>query len=478
MQRTTIIAALALVLAAVASGGVWAATTHSSTLTPGANESVSSVWVELQNETETTIEVYVGGKYDEQLKDTDTADELDNATYSGNWSVDGSGESAVARVTPPTPPSSEVFVDDDWPTTTTKNVWTGDSAGRVTSADDAASRSISSTSNVTLAVAAQIDGGSGYDMLATTGNPELQIRYNRDGGAIEAGINPGSNFQKVSWTPPSDFSVDEYHHYATSYNANTGELVLYVDGERKASKTVTTGMTFDGNVYYGLNGYASSQYYRPVEDGYLDAGRWYSQTLNSSEIGLLARTSGATYTAPAKTATNATEMTASIPSVTGAEVTMKAQGYTDSGSWVTVSEETASSATTVSTDVSGLDYTKWRWKVTASPTGSSPSAEIGYTGVTNITYVAPTMVANTTATPADSPSVTSVDIPSAYADADSYTVEVTGQQPSSVGYSTTQTGGAVAADGGAQQSDGVSLTLIGTVLGLVIAGVILHGRRP
>ncbi|UPV73177.1 LamG domain-containing protein [Halorussus limi] len=476
MRKPTIIAALAVVLAVVVGGGAWAASTHSSTLTPGANESVSSVWVELQNQTETTIEVYVGGSYQEQLKDTDTANELNNATYSGNWTIDGSGESAVARVTPPVPPSSEVFVDDDWPTKTTKHVWTGDSAGRVTSASDATSRSISSTSNATVAVAARIDGGSGYDMLAANGNPVIQIRYNRGSGAIEAGVNPGSNMQIVSWTPPSDYDLSAYHHYAATYNTNTGELILYVDGEKKASKTVTTGMTFDGTLYFGNNGYGST--YRPLEDGYLDAGRWYGQTLNSSEISLLAQTSGATYTASAKDAGNATEMSASIPSVTGAEVTLEAQGYTDSGTWVTVDSQTVSSAATVSTDVSGLDYSRWRWKVTVSPAGSSPSAEIGYTGVYNVSYVPPTLVANKTVTPQESPSVASVDIPSAYADATEYTVEVTGQASSSVGYSTTSTGGAVAAESGATQPDGVSLTLVGTVLGLVVAGVVLHGRRP
>lgn|GEM_PF-4849958 len=465
MQRTTIIAALALVLAAVAGGGVWAATTHSSTLTPGANESVSSVWVELQNETETQIEVYTGGKYDERLKDTDTASEFENTSTTGGWAVEGSGSSAILRVD-----SWSNFVDgfEDG----SLSEWGGDGSGFSTASSGA------------------IDG---QYSLKFSGASTWQFKH----------INVSAKqHDSASMTFVSDGSGKEGVHLAMSNSGTRGPNLL-IDGgtvyaQKSASNNIDTGISISQGTVYRIHiktvNYSAETYDIRVETASGDLVGTYQdapfrdsitetnqiQTIGQDPFRVDSITTGstsATYTAPTKTATNASSMSVSVPTVSSASVTVEAQGRSDGGSWVTIDSQTVSSSTTVSTDVSQLDYTEWRWVVTASPSSSSAVAEVGYSGVTNATYVPPTLVANTTTTPVDSPSVESVDIPSAYADADSYTVEVTGQQPSSVGYSTTQTGGAVAADSGAQQSDGISLALIGTVLGLVIAGVILHGRR-
>lgn len=468
-------AVLLILLIAGITGGVWAAETHSSTLTPGANESVSSVWVELENKTETTLEVYVGGAYDERLKDTDTATELNNATYSGNWTIDGDGESAVARMTPSAPPSSEVIVDDDWPTTTTKHVWAGDSAGKISSASDGVNRNIPSSGVVTVSTAAKITDGSSKQTLFVSENRRIRAQYDPSSGELLMAYYNNGGWTHYSTSTSIDAS--SWHAYTVTYDQSSGEMVAYVDGTEVMRKTADTGMTVGNAVYYGYNGAASSSdFYNPVQ-GYMDSGRVYTRVVSQSELAAIAHTQTAAYTAPAKTATNASQMSVSVPSVSDASVTVEAQGRSDGGSWVTIDSQSVSSSTTVSTDVSQLDYTEWRWTVTASQTGSSPSAEIGYTGVWNVSYVPATLVANKTVTPIESPSVTSVDIPGAYADEDSYTVEVTGQAPSSVGYSTTQSGGAVAGGNGATQPGGLSLTTFGLVGGLILSAVVFHSRR-
>ncbi|HSH01323.1 MAG TPA: LamG-like jellyroll fold domain-containing protein [Anaerolineae bacterium] len=103
---------------------------------------------------------------------------------------------------------------------------------------------------------------------------------------LHIGFRGSNTFTCAFWGNDIDtiaYTDTDWHHWACTYNIDTGERVIYRDGVAVANDIATTPFQGSGDIYIGST-FNSGRFF----NGYIDDLRIYSQALTSGEINDLA----------------------------------------------------------------------------------------------------------------------------------------------------------------------------------------------
>jgi hypothetical protein len=91
----------------------------------------------------------------------------------------------------------------------------------------------------------------------------------------------------VRFTAPASFDIQQWHHYAGTYDIATKDLKIFVDGKEAATTNLTTAYTIAGDsagkLYVGWDDGQAGRYF----NGSIDEVRLYDRALSAAEIGQL-----------------------------------------------------------------------------------------------------------------------------------------------------------------------------------------------
>lgn len=110
--------------------------------------------------------------------------------------------------------------------------------------------------------------------------PQWGLHPWKDGKRLSFMINTGTYADIYLDTLPG-FDLTEWHHYAGTYDAGTGQAKIYVDGLFAGSKTISAGLLNEttGSLWIGRDS-TKARYF----EGALDEVRLYNQVLGAAEI--------------------------------------------------------------------------------------------------------------------------------------------------------------------------------------------------
>ncbi|MEM1026511.1 MAG: LamG-like jellyroll fold domain-containing protein [Planctomycetota bacterium] len=97
-------------------------------------------------------------------------------------------------------------------------------------------------------------------------------------------LDTSSTWQIAKFSAPSGFDIQDWHHYAGTYDASTGDVKLYVDGQLATVQDSTGGgnITSDtGPIYFGKDDLTSQNRYL---DGAIDDVQLFDSALSQSDI--------------------------------------------------------------------------------------------------------------------------------------------------------------------------------------------------